>query len=104
MSAVFAEAQVLPRSVPLSDAVVVNPKIDRTALTDKTEVSFVPMAAVGAASGHIDVSTVRPYAEVKKGYTNFRNGDVLFAKVTPCMENGKMAVARQLKNGVGFPK
>ena len=102
MSAVLADLQVLPRRVPLSDAVQVNPKIDRTALTDETEVSFVPMAAVGAASGHIDVSTVRPYAEVKKGYTNFGNGDVLFAKVTPCMENGKMAVARQLKNGVGF--
>ena len=102
MSAVLADLQVLPRRVPLSDAVQVNPKIDRTALTDETEVSFVPMAAVGAASGHIDVSTVRPYAEVKKGYTNFCNGDVLFAKVTPCMENGKMAVARQLKNGVGF--
>ncbi len=49
-----------------------------------------------------DVSTVRNYAEVKKGYTHFRNGDVLFAKVTPCMENGKMAVARNLKNGIGF--
>jgi type I restriction enzyme S subunit len=102
VSAVLAEPQVLPRVVPLSDAVVVNPKIDRTGLTDDIEVSFVPMAAVGAASGHIDVSAVRPYAEVKKGYTHFRNGDVLFAKVTPCMENGKMAVARQLKNGVGF--
>jgi type I restriction enzyme S subunit len=102
VSAVLAEPQVLPRVVPLSDAVVVNPKIDRTGLSDDIEVSFVPMAAVGAASGHIDVSAVRPYAEVKKGYTHFRNGDVLFAKVTPCMENGKMAVARQLKNGVGF--
>lgn len=102
MSAVLAESQVLPRVVPLSGAVVVNPKIDRTSLTDETEVSFVRMAAVGAATGHIDVSIVRPYAEVKKGYTHFRNGDVLFAKVTPCMENGKMAVARQLKNGVGF--
>ncbi len=102
MSAVLADLQELPRCVPLSDAVQVNPKIDRTAFTDDTEVSFVPMAAVGAASGHIDVSTVRLYAEVKKGYTHFRNGDVLFAKVTPCMENGKMAVARQLKNGLGF--
>ena len=102
MSAVLADPQVLPRVVRLSTAVEVNPKIDRTGLTDETQVSFVPMAAVGAASGHIDVSTVRPYAEVKKGYTNFRNGDVLFAKVTPCMENGKMAVARQLKSGVGF--
>ncbi len=102
MSEVLAEPQVRPGLVRLSDAVKVNPKIDRTALTDETEVSFVPMAAVGAASGDIDVSTVRLYAEVKKGYTNFRNGDVLFAKVTPCMENGKMAVAHQLKNGVGF--
>lgn len=88
--------------VPLNEAVAVNPKIDRTQLADDTEVSFVPMAAVGAANGSIDANTVRPYAEVKKGYTHFRENDVLFAKVTPCMENGKMAVARNLKNGVGF--
>lgn len=88
--------------VPLSEAVAVNPKIDRTLLADDTPVSFVPMAAVGAADGSIDASTVRPYAEVKKGYTHFRESDVLFAKVTPCMENGKMAVARNLKNGMGF--
>jgi type I restriction enzyme S subunit len=60
------------------------------------------MASVGAADGQIGISTTRPYAEVKKGYTAFRNGDVLFAKVTPCMENGKMAVARNLSNGQGF--
>ena len=90
------------RLVPLSEAVVVNPKVDRTLLDDDTLVSFVPMAAVGAADGSVDASTVRPYAEVKKGYTHFRNNDVLFAKVTPCMENGKMAVARKLHNGMGF--
>ncbi len=81
------------RVVPLSEAVVVNPKVDRTLLADDTLVSFVPMAAVGAADGSIDASTVRPYAEVKKGYTHFRDNDVLFAKVTPCMENGKMGVS-----------
>ena len=102
MSAVLAGPQVSPRFALLRDAVQVNPKIDRTALTDDTQVSSVTMAAVGAASGRIDISTVRLYAEVKKGYTHFRNGDVLFAKVTPCMENGNMAVARQLKGGVGF--
>lgn len=90
------------RVVPLSEAVVVNPKVDRTLLADDTLVSFVPMAAVGAADGSIDASTLRPYAEVKKGYTHFRDNDVLFAKVTPCMENGKMAVARKLHNGKGF--
>lgn len=88
--------------VPLSRAIEVNPKIDRTALHDDLDVSFVPMAAVEALSGGIDVSTVRKYAEVKKGYTHFRDGDILFAKVTPCMENGKMAIARKLVNGVGF--
>ena len=90
------------RVVPLSEAVVVNPKIDRTLLADDTQISFVPMAAVGAADGSINASTVRPYVEVKKGYTHFRENDVLFAKVTPCMENGKIAVARKLKNGIGF--
>jgi len=88
--------------VPLTEAIELNPKADRRLLADDTEVSFVPMAAIEAGSGQVDTSTVRPYAEVKKGYTHFRNGDVLFAKITPCMENGKMAVARNLRNGIGF--
>jgi type I restriction enzyme S subunit len=49
----------------------------------------------------MDVSEVRSFRKVKKGYTVFRDGDVLFAKITPCMENGKMVVARGLRNGVG---
>jgi type I restriction enzyme S subunit len=96
------EEAVAVKHVPLSEAAEINPKVDRSLLSDDTLVSFVPMASVGAANGQIDVSTTRPYAEVKKGYTAFRNGDVLFAKVTPCMENGKMAVARNLSNGQGF--
>jgi restriction endonuclease S subunit len=95
---VIAAAQL----VPLSQAVEVNPKLDRSLLNDDLDVSFVPMAAVEALSGGIDVSTIRKYSEVKKGYTHFRDGDILFAKVTPCMENGKMAIARKLVNGVGF--
>ena len=102
MSAVLDEVVTAAQLVPLSQAVEVNPKIDRTALHDDLDVSFVPMAAVEALSGGIDVSTVRKYGEVKKGYTHFRDGDILFAKVTPCMENGKMAIARKLVNGVGF--
>jgi type I restriction enzyme, S subunit len=39
---------------------------------------------------------------VKKGYTPFQREDVLFAKITPCMENGKMAVVPELHNGIGF--
>ena len=102
MIAVLDEVITAAQLVPLSQAVEVNPKLDRSLLNDDLDVSFVPMAAVEALSGGIDVSTVRKYGEVKKGYTHFRDGDILFAKVTPCMENGKMAIARKLVNGVGF--
>jgi type I restriction enzyme, S subunit len=87
--------------VPLTEAVELNPRPERGALSDDLEVSFVPMAAVEAATGRMDASAVRPFGEVKNGYTVFREGDVLFAKITPCMENGKMVVARGLRNGVG---
>jgi type I restriction enzyme S subunit len=60
------------------------------------------MAAVGAADGTIDVTAKRPFADVKKGFTPFQSGDLLFAKITPCMENGKMAVVPQLENQYGF--
>jgi type I restriction enzyme, S subunit len=89
--------------VRLGDVAQINPRFDKSSLADDVPVSFVQMASVGAADGKINVSIVRPFAEVKKGsYTPFKDGDVLFAKVTPCMENGKMVVARGLKNGVGF--
>jgi type I restriction enzyme S subunit len=89
--------------VRLGDVAQINPRFDKSSLADATAVSFVQMASVGAADGKINVSITRPFAEVKKGsYTPFKDGDVLFAKVTPCMENGKMAIARGLMNGVGF--
>ena len=93
----------MTQMVRLGDVAHINPRFDKSSLADDVPVSFVQMASVGAADGKINVSIVRPFAEVKKGsYTPFKDGDVLFAKVTPCMENGKMAVARGLTNGVGF--
>lgn len=56
------------------------------------EVPFLPMAAVEAATGRVDASGRRDVAKVKTGFTRFAAGDVLFAKITPCMENGKIAV------------
>lgn len=85
----------------LSDIAEVNPSLDRCPYPQDGTVHFVPMGAVEAESGHIDVSTQRPYSEVRKGYTAFVPGDVLFAKITPCMENGKMAVVPDLPNLVG---
>ncbi len=90
------------RTVPLSEISDINPRLGKTALGDKELFSFVPMAAVGAADGSIDVSSKRPYIKVKKGFTPFKSGDVLFAKITPCMENGKMAVVPKLENCYGF--
>ena len=74
-----------------------NPKHDRN-LTDETEVSFVPMAAVSDVHGTITDPQVRPYGEVRKGFTHFADGDVIFAKITPCMENGKAASVRGMTN------
>ncbi len=86
----------------LFEICLVNPTIDKSAIADDLAVSFVPMPAVEAESGGMDVSATRKFGEVKKGYTPFREGDVLFAKITPCMENGKMAVVPALHNGLGF--
>jgi type I restriction enzyme, S subunit len=87
----------------LSEICEINPKrngVER--LRGDADVSFVPMAAVDEVSGTIVRQEVRKVDAVTKGYTPFRNGDVLFAKITPCMENGKAAVARDLLNGIGF--
>lgn len=82
----------------LGDVCTINPKAPL--IDDTTLVSFVPMPKVGE-EGEFDPSETRPYADVKKGFTYFAEGDVLFAKITPCMENGKGAVARGLENGHG---
>lgn len=60
------------------------------------------MAAVEEKSGRYSLSEVREFGRVKKGYTQFINGDLIFAKITPCMENGKIAVVDNLENGIGF--
>ena len=70
-------------------------------LSSEAEVSFVPMEAVGEYGGlNLDVTTT--LAAVVDGYTYFRNGDVVVAKITPCFENGKGALASGLCNDVGF--
>lgn len=83
----------------LDGCCVINPK-RRSGVDDNIDVSFAPMTAV-SEDGHIDLSEVRPYCDVKTGFTAFEERDVLFAKITPCMENGKGAVAEELINGIG---
>jgi type I restriction enzyme S subunit len=65
------------------------------------DVSFLGMTDV-SEDGKIINNNVRKYAEVSKGYTPFRDGDILVAKITPCFENGKGALVHSLVNGIGF--
>lgn len=89
---------------PLSAVAEINPKrpIELRKFNDTIPVSFVPMAAVCEKKGAIKEAVTRPFGEVKKGFTYFADGDVIFAKITPCMQNGKSAVASGLVNGLGF--
>lgn len=86
--------------IPLSQVVEINPRLPK-GLEDSREVSFVPMAAV-SEDGGIDLQETRNYGEVRKGFTNFQRGDVLLAKITPCFENGKSALADNLEHPIGF--
>ncbi len=89
-------------SVSLADVVVINPGIDKSQFSDDDQLAFIPMPAVEAETGKIDTTERRAFSTVKTGFTAFATGDVLFAKITPCMENGKMAIVPKLPNGVGF--
>jgi len=80
----------------------VNPPAHRARQLDETEeVSFVPMEAVGEYGG-LNLERTKTIDEIGAGYTAFEEGDVVVAKITPCFENGKGALAQGLKNGVGF--
>lgn len=87
----------------LGEVCQINPgKPKSDTLPANAPVTFVPMAAVDDLTGAIVAPEIREFAKVRGSYTAFRDGDVLFAKITPCMENGKAAVARDLVNGLGF--
>jgi type I restriction enzyme S subunit len=78
-----------------------NPVKSEVKLADDAEVSFVPMDAVGELGG-LRLDEQRALDDVYTGYTYFRDGDVVIAKITPCFENGKGALATGLTNGIGF--
>ncbi|MDD3052552.1 MAG: restriction endonuclease subunit S [Candidatus Cloacimonetes bacterium] len=69
---------------------------------ESLEISFLPMPAVEEETGRYSLSETRKLGEVRTGYTGFIEGDVIFAKITPCMENGKVALLEKLVNGIGF--
>jgi type I restriction enzyme M protein len=87
----------------LSDIALVNPsKTEMKKLNESTKVSFVEMASV-SDEGYIAEKEDKKYQEIKKGsYTYFAENDIILAKITPCMENGKCAIATDLTNKIGF--
>ena len=86
--------------VRLGDYCIVNPTKPK-GISDEMEVSFIPMQDV-SDDGSCNKFINRPYAEVKKGFTYCADGDVIFAKITPCMENGKGAELQGLTNAIGM--
>ena len=89
-------------AVRLRYLAAINPtKSEVAGLASDTEVSFVPMPKV-SETGELVLDEEKELDQVFNGYTYFRNADVLLAKITPCFENGKAAVAEGLTNGLGF--
>lgn len=88
--------------VKLGDICELNPKKSELKVPQDLEVSFVPMADVNEHQMAFTPTTTRAISTVYTGYTYFANNDVLLAKVTPCFENGKSGIAKNLVNGIGF--
>ena len=65
-------------------------------------VSFMGMNSLSIEKMYANPEEIRSLSSVYSGYTYFAENDVLLAKITPCFENGKLGIARGLKNGVGF--
>lgn len=88
-------------TVRLGDICELNPR--KSEVKDfEGDVSFVPMAVISDTDMYFSVQEQKPLKEVYTGYTYFRDDDVLLAKVTPCFENGKSGLAKNLENGIGF--
>jgi type I restriction enzyme S subunit len=74
----------------------------RDKLNSTDLVTFLPMEDLGVLNKEINAQKVRKLEDVSGSYTYFADNDVLLAKVTPCFENGKIGIARNLINGIGF--
>jgi hypothetical protein len=104
-SEMFYRVQPLPsmwEMRSLETVAQINPRRPQIERDRDTLTSFVPMAAVDEVRGEFAQIESRPYGEVRSGFTYFEEDDVVFAKITPSMQNGKSAVARNLRDGIGF--
>jgi type I restriction enzyme S subunit len=77
---------------------IINPRNDEA---DETVASFVQMSSIPVQFSEAHVVESRPWSAIKSGFTHFAEGDVGVAKITPCFENGKSTVFRNLSNRIG---
>ena len=87
-------------TAPLAEIVEIKPR-HLKGLDDSIPISFARMTALSESKPEFESLEEQTLGEVRRGFTHFAEGDVLFAKITPCMENGKGAVARRLRNKLG---
>jgi type I restriction enzyme S subunit len=92
---------VKTQTVKLGEVCEINPQTDFD-FGPEDPCSFVPMEAIDDVDALIAGMIIRPFREIAKGYTPFADNDVIVAKITPCMENGKCAIGRRLSSGVAF--
>lgn len=88
-------------SAPFSEVVAINPVTDFGFSDNSTLATFLPMESISELYAEANITQTREIGEAK-GYTTFQEGDLIWAKITPCMENGKSAVVHDLLNGIGF--
>lgn len=86
--------------IQITEIAAINPTHPDDPPNDNELASFVPMKKIEELTGRLDPSEHKPWGEINSGYTRFQEGDVIVAKITPSMENGKAALAQNLKNGV----
>lgn len=88
------------KHVRLNEVAEINPRTDMFMIDDKEYVSFIPMEDISDIYGEWIGKKIIKKTEIK-GYTKFQNGDLLWARITPCMQNGKSAIVTNLKNNRG---
>jgi len=80
--------------------ITINPNVNFSKLDKNADISFIPMERIDENYGIIKMLETKKRTE-NKGFTKFQDGDLLWAKITPCMQNGKSAIAENLVNGLG---
>ena len=104
LSSSFSGDAVMWKTMKLGDICQIQPKKAqvKARLKDRDEVSFMPMKDLGIQSMYPISTQIKKLERVYNSYTYFEDNDILLAKITPCFENGKLGIASNLVNGVGF--